>query len=74
MDQGRSLENEDKQSCHSCMQHFALTCFMNLPSIIKIFQTAAEMCSGNEVKTWVKGHNKKMNISRVVILASDSLH
>ena len=37
-DQGRYLENNEKQSCHSCMWHSALTCCIILPSIIQIFQ------------------------------------
>ena len=56
---GTELETEDKQICHSCTRHSVLTCSISLPSIVKIFQMAAELCSGNEnqVKIWIKGHN-----------------
>ena len=36
------------QSCHSCTRHSTLTCYINLPSIIKIFPMVTELCSGNE--------------------------
>ena len=49
MDQGTLSESEDKQSCHSCMRHFA--CFIILPSTIKIFLKVAELCSGAEMLT-----------------------
>ena len=64
MDQGTYLVNEDKQSCRSSMGHSMLTCSIILPSII------IELCSRNEneVKIWIRGHNKKINISRVAIL------
>ena len=40
-DMGKTFENEDKQSCQSCMQHSALTGFIILQSIIEMFQTDA---------------------------------
>ena len=49
MDQG--TKNEDKQSCHSCTRHSELTCSKILPSIIKIFLTVVELCSGNQLLT-----------------------
>ena len=51
MDQGTCLENEDMQSCHSCMRHSVLTCSIILPSIVKIFLMVAQLCSGNELLT-----------------------
>ena len=39
------------QSCHSCTRHSVLTCSTILPSIVKIFLTVAELCSGNELLT-----------------------
>ena len=48
MDQGTQLENEDKQSCHSCMKLSALTCSIILSSTIKIFLTVAGLYFGNE--------------------------
>ena len=51
MDQGTYLANEDKQSCHYCMRNSALTCSIFLSSIIKVFQTVAELCSENELLT-----------------------
>ena len=42
MDQGTYLLNEDKLSCHSCMNHSMLTCSIILPSIIKIFLMVTE--------------------------------
>ena len=59
MDQGTNVENKEKQSFHSCTRHSALPCAIILPSVIKIFQTVAELCSGNEneVKIWIRGHN-----------------
>ena len=70
MDQGTLLENKDMQSCHSCMQHSVLTCSINLPGVIKVFLMVTELCSGkgNEVKIWIRGHNQKTKICRVVIL------
>ena len=50
-------KNEDKQSCQPCMQHFAPTCSVILPYIIKIFQTAAELCSENELKICIREGN-----------------
>ena len=74
LDQGTYLENEDKQSCHSCTRHSVLTCSINLPSIIKIFLMVMELCSGNEneLKIWIRGHNQKTKICRVVILVHDT--
>ena len=43
MDQGTLLEKEDKESCHSCMQHSVLTCPIILPNIIRIYQIVAEV-------------------------------
>ena len=43
-------KKKDKQSCHSCMRHFALIWSVTLPSIIKIFLTPAELSSENELK------------------------
>ena len=40
----------EKQSCHSCMQHSALTCSVNAQSIIEIFLMVPELCSRNELK------------------------
>ena len=71
MDQGTSLENEDKQSCLSCMRHSMLICSLILPSIIIIFLKVAKLCSENKVKIWIRGHNSKMKIGRVVILVRD---
>ena len=48
MDQGTSLENKEKQNCHSCVWHSALICSIILPSIIQIFLTVLELCSGNQ--------------------------
>ena len=47
---------------------------MILPSIMKVFQTVAELCSGNEneIKIWIRGHNWKRKISRIVILVCDT--
>ena len=61
MYQGTLLYNQDKQSCHSGMQHSVLTCSIILPCIIKIFLTVAELCSlnENEIKIWIRGHNYK---------------
>ena len=42
------------------------------PSIIKNFQTVAKLCAENEVKIWIRGHNLKKKISRVVILVCDT--
>ena len=69
MDQGTELVNENKQSCNSCTRHSVLTCSIILPSISK------KLCSRdeNEVKIWIRGHNMKINISRVVILLPDTL-
>ena len=71
---GDILENEDKQSCHFCTGHSTLICSIILPSISKRFQTVAMLCYGNEneVKIWIRGHNSKMKISRVVILKRDT--
>ena len=38
MNQGAYIENEDKQSCHSCKQHSALACSITISCIIKIFR------------------------------------
>ena len=45
------------QSCHSWTQHSMLTCSINLPSIIKLFQMVTELCSENknEVKKYGSG-------------------
>ena len=74
MDQRTLLVNKDKQSCHSCTQHSMLTCSIILPSIIKIFLIVMELYSRNEneVKIWIRGHNKKTKICRVVILVRDT--
>ena len=48
MDQGTELENEDKQSCHSCMGHSILHCSIILLSTIKIFPMVAELHSRNK--------------------------
>ena len=45
------IENEDKQRYHSFMRHSSLSCSIILSSIIKIFLTVAELCSGNELLT-----------------------
>ena len=42
MDQGRYLKIEEKQNCHSCKWHSALTCCIILQSIIKIFQMTTD--------------------------------
>ena len=57
-----------------CMQHSMLTLSIILPSIIKIFLMVTELYSRNknEVKNWIRGHNKKMKISRVVILVRNT--
>ena len=74
MDQGIQLEHKDKQSCYSCMQHSALTCSIILPRIIEILQAVAVLSSGNEheVNIWIRKHNKRTKISRVVILVCDT--
>ena len=66
---GDIILNEAKQSYHSCTQHSMLTYSMILPSII------IELCcrDENEVKIRIRGHNMKINISRVVILVHDTL-
>ena len=44
-------KNEETQSCHSCMQHSALTFSIILPSTIKIFLKVAKLSSGNKMLT-----------------------
>ena len=65
---GDIISKKDIQSCHSCTQHSMLTRSIILPRII------IELCSRNEneVKIWIRGHNLKINISRVVILVPDT--
>ena len=48
MDQGTELENEDKQSCHSCMGHSSLRCSIILLSTMQIFPMVAELHSRNK--------------------------
>ena len=72
MDQGWIIRNEDKQSCHSCMRDFALTCSVILPSVIIIFLTASELCSINELKIWIRGGNSKNVDKQSCLLACDT--
>ena len=67
-------EDFPSYSCHSCTRHSVLTCFINLSSIIKIFLMVTELYSGNqnEVKIWIRAHNSKTKICRVVILVCDT--
>ena len=55
---GDKIKNKDKQSCHSCMLHSALTWSISLPSTPKIFVTVVDLCSGSqsEEKIWIRGH------------------
>ena len=45
----KRAKNEDKQRCHSGTRHSAPTCSIILPSVIQIFQTVLELCSGNQL-------------------------
>ena len=45
---GDIIKKKDKQSCHSCMRHSALICFIILPSIIIIFPMVPELWPGNK--------------------------
>ena len=38
------------QNCYSCMQHSALTCSINRPSITEIFLTVADMAKGRKLE------------------------
>ena len=66
----KQTKNEDKHS----MKHTGLSCCIILQSIIKIFQMITEILSRNEVKIWTRGHNQRMKISRIVVLAYDTSH
>ena len=57
MNQGSELENEAKQSCHSCMRHSALTSSTILQSIIKTFQMVTERQARNYAQKWIRGGN-----------------
>ena len=67
-------DHGEKQSVHSCTRHSVQTCSIILESI-KIFQMVpVRDISQEEVKILIRGHNKKIKPSRLVILACGTPH
>ena len=51
----------------------ALMCSVSLVSL-NSFKLLLSLLTRNELRIWIRRDNKKMEISRVVILANDNLH